>query len=221
MSHNGFEDHIDTPIPKLVSDGQQEMADAIRAHQSLLNDAMTALADEAGAMAAAGDWMVSTIRDGGKLLIVGNGGSAALAQHFATELVGRFKRTREPYAAIALTADTAVLTAISNDFGYEQVFARQVAAFGRSGDLLIAFSTSGESANVLSAATAAREAGIRVIAVTAESSSSLQRIADLTLRAPVSDTPTAQELHLMLTHIFCDVIESQLAIEPAQEVAAL
>lgn len=218
MSNNGLDVHADESFRKLVVTESQEISDMIRSHQSLLDDALSILTGDAGSIATAADWMVSTIRNGGKLLAVGNGGSAAQAQHFAAELVGRFRRTRDPFAAIALTTDTATLTATSNDFGYEHVFARQVSALGRAGDLLIAFSTSGESPNVLAAATTAHEVGIRVIALTAERPSSLQRLSDLTLRAPVSDTPVAQELHLMMIHMLCGVIESQLVSEPAQKV---
>ena len=155
--------------------------------------------------------LVEALRAGGKVLVAGNGGSAAEAQHFATELVGRFKRERNPFAVLALTADTAVLTALANDYGYEEVFARQVRALGQPGDVLVAFSTSGESENLVRAAVAAREHGLMVVVVTGGGPSRLGRVADLEVRAPATDTPLAQELHVILLHLLCDVVERELA----------
>ena len=155
--------------------------------------------------------LVEALRAGGKVLVAGNGGSAAEAQHFATELVGRFKRERDPFAVLALTADTAVLTALANDCGYDEVFARQVRALGQPGDVLVAFSTSGESENLVRAAVAAREHGLTVVAVTGGGPSRLGRVADLEVRAPATDTPLAQELHVILLHLLCDVVERELA----------
>jgi D-sedoheptulose 7-phosphate isomerase len=143
--------------------------------------------------------------------VVGNGGSAAEAQHFACELLGRFQRERRAYAVLALTADSATLTAIGNDYGYTQVFARQVAGLGRPGDLLVAFSTSGASPNVVEAAVTARDRDMTVLALTGRRPSRLEEIADLTLRAPAPDTPMAQEVHMLLTHILCGVVEAELA----------
>jgi D-sedoheptulose 7-phosphate isomerase len=149
------------------------------------------------------------------VLVAGNGGSAAEAQHFAAELVGRFKRERAPYAVLSLTTDTALLTAVANDYGYTDVFARQVRALGQPGDLLVAFSTSGESENLVRAATAARRHGMAVAAVTGGRPSRLERLADVTVRVPVVDTAVAQELHMAVTHILCDIVESELAAPPA------
>ncbi len=163
------------------------------------------------ALAAVAEAVVETLRAGGKALVAGNGGSAAEAQHFAAELVGRFKRDRDAYAALALTADTATLTAVANDYGYDQVFARQVAAVGRPGDLLVLFSTSGESESVVQAARVARERGLKVAALTADRASRLERLADVAVRVPAADTATAQELHMMATHIVCGIVESALS----------
>ncbi len=146
-----------------------------------------------------------------KVLVAGNGGSAAEAQHFAAELVGRFKRERAPYAVLSLTTDTSILTAVANDYGYADVFARQVLAFGQSGDLLIAFSTSGESENLLRAAVAGHQSRMTVIAITGDRPNRLDRLADVTVRVPVVDTAVAQELHMIVTHILCDIAESELA----------
>jgi D-sedoheptulose 7-phosphate isomerase len=154
---------------------------------------------------------VATLRAGGTILTAGNGGSAAEAQHFAAELVGRFKREREPYSSMALTTDTSVLTALGNDYGYEDVFARQVRALARSGDLLLAFSTSGNSENVVRAAAAARERRARVIALTGASPNRLADVADIALLVPSTDTAIVQEVHLMVTHLICGLVEDALA----------
>jgi D-sedoheptulose 7-phosphate isomerase len=155
--------------------------------------------------------ILKALRGGGRVLIAGNGGSAAVAQHFATELVGRFRRERDAYAALALTADTAILTAIANDYGYEEVFARQVEAYGHFGDVLIAFSTSGESENLVRAARRAMGKGIAVLAITGASPNRLAATAHLAICVPVAETPLAQELHMVVLHVLCDLIESSLA----------
>ena len=166
------------------------------------------LAPQIDAAAAA---MIDCLRSGGRVLIAGNGGSAAAAQHFATELVGRFLRERTPYDVLALTADTAILTAVANDYGYDQVFARQVGAYGRSGDMLVALSTSGESRNLLCAAASARERGLTVLAITGGRANSLTRAADIAILAPARDTPLIQELHMIVLHVVCDLVERALA----------
>ncbi len=157
--------------------------------------------------------LVETLRTGHKVLVAGNGGSAAEAQHFAAELVGRFKRERAPYAVLSLTTDTSILTAVANDYGYQNVFARQVSAFGQTGDMLIAFSTSGESENLVYAAEAAQRSSMTVIAITGDRPSRLECLASVTVRVPTVDTAVAQELHMIVTHILCDIVESQLAAQ--------
>jgi D-sedoheptulose 7-phosphate isomerase len=142
-----------------------------------------------------------------KVLLCGNGGSAADAQHVAAELVGRFRNDRNPLPAIALTTDTSVLTAVSNDFGYEQVFARQVAALGLAGDILIAISTSGKSANVVLAAREARKKGLTVIALTGAERSPLSEHAHLCLRVPAHDTALIQQAHISILHAICDQVD--------------
>jgi D-sedoheptulose 7-phosphate isomerase len=183
--------------------------------QALLGRALATLEHRAQPLTEAAQRLVAVLRDGHKVLVAGNGGSAAEAQHFAAELVGRFKRERAPYPALALNTDSSILTAVANDYGYEHVFARQVFAFGQPGDLFIAFSTSGESENLVRAAVAARQRGMQVIAVTGERPSRLGRLADLTVRVPVVDTAAAQELHMLVTHILCDIAESELSTEDA------
>jgi len=154
--------------------------------------------------------VLTTLRGGGKLLLCGNGGSAADAQHIAAEYVVRFGRTRDPMSAIALTTDTSVLTAGANDFGFDAVFERQVRALGRAGDLLVLHSTSGESENVIRAARAAREMGITTAALLAKGGGRLRALVDLALVVPTDETQRAQELHLMVEHIVCDLVERTL-----------
>ena len=146
----------------------------------------------------------------GTLFFCGNGGSAADAQHLATEYVVRYMRNRRAYPAIALTTDTSLLTAAGNDIGFENVFARQIEALAKAGDLLIIHSTSGNSPNVLRAAEAARAIGVPVLAFTARGGGALRAIADHTVVIPTDRTDRAQELHLCIGHIICDVVERTL-----------
>jgi D-sedoheptulose 7-phosphate isomerase len=152
----------------------------------------------------------TTVRGGGTLFFCGNGGSAADAQHMATEYVVRYMRDRRAYPAIALTTDTSLLTAAGNDLGFEQIFARQVHALARPGDLLIIHSTSGNSPNVLEAARAAREKGVPVLAFSARDGGPLRALADHSVIVPTDRTDRAQELHLCIEHLICDLVEAEL-----------
>jgi len=151
-----------------------------------------------------------TVERGGTLFFCGNGGSAADAQHMATEYVVRYMRNRRAYPAIALTTDTSLLTAAGNDIGFDQVFARQVEALARPGDLLVIHSTSGNSPNVLRAAEAARARDVRVLAFSARDGGSLRALADHSIVIPTTRTDRAQELHLCIEHIICDLVERTL-----------
>lgn len=151
-----------------------------------------------------------TVQAGGTLFFCGNGGSAADAQHMATEYVVRYRRNRRAYPAIALTTDTSLLTAAGNDIGFENVFARQVEALCRPGDLLVIHSTSGNSPNVLRAAEAARVNGVRVLAFSSRDGGALRALADHSVIVPTDRTDRAQELHLCIEHVICDVIEEEL-----------
>ena len=153
---------------------------------------------------------VEALRGGGKLLFCGNGGSAADAQHWAGELVSRFYYDRPGLAAIALTTDSSILTAIGNDYGYDYVFARQVEALGQAGDVLVAISTSGNSPNVLRAADVARARGMQVIAFTGRSGGKLLSMSDLCFRMPSDETPRIQEGHEFVGHLLCALIEAGL-----------
>jgi D-sedoheptulose 7-phosphate isomerase len=151
-----------------------------------------------------------TVHRGGTLFFCGNGGSAADAQHMATEYVVRYMRNRRAYPAIALTTDTSLLTAAGNDIGFDQVFARQVEALARPGDLLVIHSTSGNSPNVLRAAEAARARGVPVLAFSARDGGALRALADHSVVIPTTRTDRAQELHLCIEHIICDLVEQTL-----------
>ena len=151
-----------------------------------------------------------TVKRGGTLLFCGNGGSAADAQHMATEYVVRYRRNRRAYPAIALTTDSSLLTATGNDFGFDHVFERQVEAIGKPGDLLIIHSTSGNSPNVLLAADAARAKAIPVLALSAKDGGALKERADLCIIVPTTRTDRAQEIHLCIQHAICDAIEATL-----------
>ncbi len=151
------------------------------------------------------------LKAGGKVLFCGNGGSAADAQHFAAELVVRLERNRRAFAAVALTTDSSVLTACANDFGYEGVFARQVEALGRQGDVLVAISTSGNSPNVLEALEAAGRLGMYRIALTGEGGGKAAGLCEAVLAAPSRRTMRVQECHVLLLHAWCDMIERGLA----------
>jgi D-sedoheptulose 7-phosphate isomerase len=173
--------------------------------------AVARLSERTDAIAAIAEALVETLRSGGKVLVAGNGGSAAEAQHFAGELVGRFLVEREAYAALALCVDSAVVTAIANDYGYDNVFARQIQGLGRPGDLFIAISTSGASTNLLRAAEVARDNGLRVATITGDRANPLEGIADYPLRVPATSTPLIQELQMMVTHVLCGIAEAELS----------
>ena len=163
-----------------------------------------------GAVVAAADLCTAALKAGGKVMFCGNGGSAADAQHLAAELSGRFERNRAGLAGLALTTDTSALTAIANDFGYDRVFARQVEALGRPGDVLYAISTSGNSPNVLAAVEAARARGIRVIAVTGASGGQMRAACDVLLNVPAVAAARVQEMHIAVGHMICGIVEEAL-----------
>ncbi|GAC1390544.1 MAG: hypothetical protein NVS4B11_25330 [Ktedonobacteraceae bacterium] len=187
------------------------IVNALAERRTTLDTALSQLALRATLFTDVAMRLVETLRSGHKVLVAGNGGSAAESQHFAAELVGRFKRERAPYAVLSLTTDTAILTAIANDYGYQDVFARQVFAFGQTGDMLLAFSTSGESENLLRAARAGRQRQMTIVAVTGELPNSLETLSDVAIKVPLVDTALVQELHMIVTHILCDIAETHLS----------
>ena len=158
-------------------------------------------------IARAADRLIGCLKSGGKILICGNGGSAADAQHIAAELVGRFRRERGALPAIALTTDTSILTALANDYSFEEVFRRQVEALGRPGDLLLAISTSGNSPNLVRAVQEARAAGMKTFALLGKDGGKLAGAVDLALVVPASETARIQEGQAVIYHILCDLVE--------------
>jgi phosphoheptose isomerase len=155
--------------------------------------------------------IVDAIQGGGKLVIFGNGGSAADAQHVAADLVGRYLRERPALAAIALTTDASVMTSVANDYAFERVFARQIEALGRPGDVALGISTSGASANVVAALEAARSLGLRTIAMTGRDGGAVGRAAAIHVNVPSPSTPRVQEVHRTLLHVMCELVESAVS----------
>ena len=165
----------------------------------------------APAVSGAIDIIYSSLAAGGQLLIAGNGGSAADAQHIAAELTGRFLRERQPFRALALHVNTSSLTAIGNDYGYEHVFARELSAHARPGDVFLAITTSGNSPNILCAIEAARKSKVAVIGLTGESGGRMRAACDLCLCVPSKSTARIQEMHITIGHAICELLEERLA----------
>ena len=170
-----------------------------------------ALRDELDRIRAVGDRLIERLERGGKVLVMGNGGSAADSQHLAAELVGRFRRPRGGLAAVALTTDTSILTAVANDFGYEDLFTRQVEALCRPEDAVIGISTSGRSANVVDAIRAARARGAYTVGLTGGEGGSLRATAEDCVAVPSEDTARIQEGHILIAHLWCEMIDVRCA----------
>lgn len=160
--------------------------------------------------------VVACLASGGRVFWIGNGGSAADCQHLAAEMVGRYQREREGLASVALTTDTSILTSLGNDFGFEAIFARQVRALCRAGDVLVGLSTSGNSANVLAAMAAAAELGVHRIGLTGGDGGRLRDQAELSLVVPSDNTARIQEAHILIGHLVCDLVETALAGDQAR-----
>jgi D-sedoheptulose 7-phosphate isomerase len=178
-------------------------AGAIRAHE-------VARGGDHATLLRAIDAIAQAFQGGRRLLVFGNGGSAADAQHFAAEFVGRFQRERRAGAAVALTTDTSILTAIGNDYGFDRVFARQIEALGESGDIAFGITTSGGSANVIEAFRVAKSRGLTTIALTGRDGGEAGRAADIHLNVPDPSTARAQEVHRTLLHVICEIVEAGL-----------
>jgi len=190
------------------------IAKHLQQHRKALDLVGTVLVEP---LAVAAEMIGAALDAGGKLLLIGNGGSAADAQHFAAELVGRFLRERRALPAVALTTDSSILTAVGNDYGFEEVFSRQVAALARPGDLVFGISTSGNSANVQRGLAAARDRGCQTIALLGRDGGRIAAGVDLALTVAVAETPAIQEAHGTMIHILCDLIETRLCAGPAGE----
>jgi len=170
--------------------------------------------ESATTIAEMAEVVIAALRVGNKVMFCGNGGSAAQSQHLAAELTGRYLRERRPLPALALTTDTSAITAIGNDYRFEEIFRRQLDALACSGDVLIALSTSGNSPDVVLAAQAARLKGVSVLALTGQHGGELTKHSDLILQVPSVDTPLVQEVHLMVGHILCDAVERAVIAAP-------
>ena len=186
-----------------------EIEKAIQLYQAISTDqALLTQVEQSATM------IVSAMRSGNKLLIAGNGGSAADAQHIAGEFVSRFHFDRPGLPAIALTTDTSILTAIGNDYGYEKVFSRQVQALAKTGDVLMVISTSGNSQNILAAIDAAKLAGVSIIGLTGETGGKMASLCDICLQMPSKETPKIQEGHILVSHIICGLVEATMFTRP-------
>ncbi len=193
---------------------KKHITDGIETHKKLIGQLQENALDTLAAIAQA---IEKVIRQDGRVYICGNGGSAADAQHIAAELVGRFERERRPLPAIALTTDTSVITSVANDFGYENVFVKQVEALVRAGDILWVISTSGTSPNVVAAAELAKKKGALVLAFTGNSDSKLEQVADICFCANSESTARSQEIHQVAYHIICDLVEQSFCEQPNQK----
>ena len=179
------------------------ITEAISLHQGFWRE-------HSAAVEAAARLLAEVLKEGGKILLFGNGGSAADAQHLAAEFVNRFQVERPPLAAVALTTDTSILTSIGNDYEFQEIFAKQVRALGRAGDVAVGLSTSGMSANVVRGLNAARELGLKTVALSGGDGGAVARAADLALVVPSRNTPRIQEGHITIIHIVCDLVEKEL-----------
>lgn len=181
--------------------------------QSILSESIEVekklLETQADVIAEIAATLISAFKSGKKLLIFGNGGSAADSQHIAAELIGRFKKERAPLRAIALTTNTSILTALSNDYGYAASFKRQVEGLADAGDIAMGISTSGNSENVREALISARALGMKLITMTGKDGGKISKMADITLKSPSNDTPRIQESHITAGHIICELVESE------------
>ncbi len=172
---------------------------------------VTVARESSGVIFEAALLITRCLRNGGKVLFFGNGGSAADAQHLAAELVGRFVRERAGLPAIALTTDSSILTAVGNDYGFEQVFARQIQALGRAGDVAVALSTSGNSANVLEGVKEARKRKLKTIGLTGKDGGALAQRADVAVTIPSTSTARIQECHIAIGHLFCELVDADFS----------
>ncbi len=193
-----------------MADPRQEavLAHLLRSKQAVERSA--ADSKFVAAIVAIAERIAGSLKNGGKVLLAGNGGSAADAQHIAAEFVGRFVNDRAPLAAIALTTDTSALTAIGNDYGFDRVFERQLRALGRKGDVFVAISTSGRSPNIVAALQAARELGLISIGFTRDAQTPMHALCDLTLAVPSDETALIQQIHITAAHAICHLVEREL-----------
>ncbi len=211
LDARGFPSPSSRPVGPLPSTSPEAaFQHGLREHRELF-DRLDALGPD---IARAATLMADTLRAGRKLMLMGNGGSAADCQHLAAEFTGRFKQDRAPLAAVALTTDSSALTCIGNDYGFEQVFARQVAGLGAPGDCVIGISTSGQSPNVLRGLSQARQLGMTTIGLSGRDGGAMRELCDLCLVVPHADTARIQEAHIFIGHTWCALIEEALIAQP-------
>ena len=206
-SSTAYLEKIAPPTQNSSAEGADIISRSLKQHTGVFEDLHDNFRAE---IADCARLIIQTIGAGNKVLICGNGGSAADAQHIAAEFVGRYEAERRGLPAIALTTDTSALTALSNDYGFDRVFARQVEALAAEGDLLIAISTSGDSPNVIAATMAARSAGCKVIAMTGQKGTKLASLSDACIKVPSSRTARIQEAHITIAHIWCELLDEEL-----------
>jgi D-sedoheptulose 7-phosphate isomerase len=192
-------------VETAVALAERRIRESLEAQQRLLDESIIA------SVVQAAETISLALKRGGKLLVFGNGGSAADATHIAAELVGRFVLERQGLPAVALADNSSAVTAIANDYGYERVFARQLEALARPGDVALGISTSGRSANVLAGLEAGRSAGVTTIALTGHQASAISQLADICIAAPTAETPRVQECHALVAHILCELVELEFA----------
>lgn len=185
------------------------LARTLTAHQETLS-AMPQMETQ---VQKAADMMIESLQAGGQVIVCGNGGSSSDAQHLVGELVGRFMTERRPLPAIALGGSEAALTAIANDYSYEQGYSRQVRAYARPNDIFIGITTSGNSGNILAAASAAKEAGAKVIGMTGDAGGAMRDLCDVLLNVPSKQTPRIQEMHILLIHVLCEAVDHAFPVE--------
>ncbi len=187
---------------------RKNIESSIEVHQRLLEYCLPS-------MQAAADALIAAYRSGRKAIFFGNGGSAADAQHLAAEFVGRYLRERPALAALALAANSSSVTAVANDYGYDQIFSRQIEAFAAPGDVAVAISTSGNSKNVIEGLAAARKMGLLTIGLTGERGGRMRDLVDILIAAPARETPRIQECHILIGHALCDAVEEAMTAAPA------
>ena len=186
---------------------KQTVINEFKSHLETIQNVINSMEDQ---LVEASKLVVETLKNGNKVLLCGNGGSAADAQHIAAELTGRYKTERRGLPGIALTTDTSALTAIGNDYGYDRVFDRQVESLANKGDLIIGISTSGNSSNVLSALKLASELGCKTIGFTGKSGGEMNKVCDINLVVPSNDTPRIQEMHILFGHTICQIVDNEI-----------
>lgn len=187
---------------------KKTVLETIEIHKKLLAEYERSCIDK---VTAAAEMIVAGIKNGGCVYICGNGGSAADAQHIAGEFIGRFKRERKAFPAVALSTDTSVLTCVANDYSFEDIFSRQLEGLAKKDDILWAFSTSGTSKNIIAAAKLAKETGVKILAFTGKSDTPLEKMSDVCIAIDAPNSAPAQEIHQLAYHTICDLVEAELS----------